>query len=196
MEPLAIGSHAVSRAQLKKGERVLVVGTGPIGLAVTQFALLAGAQVIAMDISEQRLTFCQSLWPEVICLNGGQNPLEKLEELVADDLPTVVFDATGNAQSMMAAFNNVDYGGRLIYVVLVQGDITFHDPHFHRREITLFSSRNSTAQDFRQIISLLERGRIRLEPWITHRAPSQGLAEALPHWLEPDSGLIKAVVAF
>ncbi len=196
VEPLAIGAHAVSRAHLKKGERVLVVGAGPIGLAVTQFALLAGTQVIVMDISDQRLAFCQAQWPRVICLNGSHNPLEMLENSVVDDLPTAVFDATGSSQSMMAAFNYVAYGGRLIFVGLFQGDITFHDPHFHRREITLFSSRNSTSDDFRQIIHFLETDQIHLDAWITHRASSQNLVEALPGWLEPKSGLIKAVVTF
>ena len=196
VEPLAIGAHAVSRAQLKEGEQVLVVGVGPIGLAVTQFALLAGTQVIVMDISEQRLAFCKSLWSQVICINGSRNPLVALQDVVADDLPTAVFDATGSAQSMMAAFTYVAYGGRLIFVGLFQGDVTFQDPQFHRRELTLLSSRNSTTDDFRQIISLLEAGQIHLAGWITHHASSDTLIEAFPRWFDRDSGLIKAVITF
>jgi len=107
VEPLSIGAHAVSRAQLADGENVLVVGAGPIGLAVTQFALLAGAKVMVMDISERRLTFCQQLWPQVVCVDGRGDPLAALQYVVADDLPTAVFDATGNPQSMMSAFTYV-----------------------------------------------------------------------------------------
>ncbi|GHO47354.1 alcohol dehydrogenase catalytic domain-containing protein [Ktedonospora formicarum] len=87
VEPLAIGAHAVSRAQLPSHERVLVVGAGPIGLAVTQCALLAGAQVIVMDISEQRLAFCHSLWPQVTCLHTPSDALARLQQEVKDDLP-------------------------------------------------------------------------------------------------------------
>jgi threonine dehydrogenase-like Zn-dependent dehydrogenase len=69
VEPLAIGAHAVAGAGISKEERVLVVGVGPIGLAVTQFALLMGAQLIVTDISQQRLAFCQNLWPTVTCID-------------------------------------------------------------------------------------------------------------------------------
>lgn len=194
VEPLAIGAHAVSRAQLVEGEPVLVVGTGPIGLAVTQFALLAGAQVTVMDISEQRLAFCRQLWPQVTCIHGSEHPLEALHTVFGDELPVAVFDATGNAQSMHAAFSFVGQGGRLIFVGILQGDISFHDPDFHRRELTLLSSRNAVASDFRYIIRDLEEGKIKLDAWITHRATFDTIADLFPDWLNRDSGIIKAVV--
>jgi 2-desacetyl-2-hydroxyethyl bacteriochlorophyllide A dehydrogenase len=196
VEPLSIGAHAVSRAQLADGENVLVVGAGPIGLAVIQFALLAGAKVMTMDISERRLAFCQRLWPQVVCIDGRGDSLAALEHVVADDLPTAVFDATGNPQSMMSAFTYVAYGGRLIFVGLFQGDVTFHDPDFHRRELTLFSSRNSTGADFRRIINYLEAGQIDLTPWITNQASADTMIAVFPQWFERDSGVIKALVAF
>jgi 2-desacetyl-2-hydroxyethyl bacteriochlorophyllide A dehydrogenase len=196
VEPLSIGAHAVSRARLANGENVLVVGAGPIGLAVTQFALLAGARVMVMDISERRLAFCQHLWPQVVCIDGRGNSLATLQRVVANDLPTAVFDATGNPQSMMSTFTYVAYGGRLIFVGLFQGDITFHDPDFHQRELTILSSRNSTSADFRQIIHYLEAGQIDLTPWITNQATTDTMIAVFPQWLERNSGVIKALVAF
>lgn len=196
VEPLSIGAHAVARAQIVRGEQVLVVGAGPIGLAVTQFALLAGARVMVMDISEQRLAFCRKHWPEVTCSDGGDNALLALQDVVADNLPTVVFDATGNPHSMRNAFSYVGHGGRLIFVGLFQGDVTFHDPDFHSRELTLMSSRNATSWDFRQIIAYLEADQINLSAWITHRATSETMIDAFPRWFTHDSGLIKAMVEF
>src|SRR5947209_8840828 len=196
VEPLSIGAHAVARAQLADGERVLVVGAGPIGLAVTQFALLAGARVMAMDINEKRLAFCRRQWPQVACIDGRRDPLAALQDVVADDLPTAVIDATGNLQSMMAAFSYVAHGGRLIFVGIVQGDVTFHDPEFHRRELTLLGSRNATAADFRRIIGFLEEGKIDLAPWITHRASYESMIDVFPGWFERERGIIKAVLAF
>src|SRR5579871_6104060 len=125
VEPLAIGAHAVAGAELAKGECVLVVGVGPIGLAVTQFALLMGARVIVTDISQQRLAFCQNLWPTVTCIDGREPVVKALKRLLGDDFPTAIFDATGSPQSMQATFNYVGYGGRVIFVGLSQGDITF-----------------------------------------------------------------------
>jgi len=196
VEPLSIGAHAVTRTQLSKDERVLVVGAGPIGLAVTQFALLEGASVLVMDISEQRLAFCQQLYPGVTCIDGRGDPLAALQAVVADDLPTAVFDATGNPQSMQAAFSYVGYGGRLIFVGLFQGDVTFHDPYFHSHELTLLSSRNSTSTEFHRIINYLEAGQIQLAPWITNRATADTMIEAFPTWFNRDSGVIKALIAF
>lgn len=196
VEPLAIGAHAVSRAQLSDRERVLVVGAGPIGLAVTQFALLAGAQVMVLDISERRLAFCQQHWPQAICIDGRGDPVATLQKMVGDDLPPVVFDATGNSRSMQSAFSYVGHGGRLVFVGLFQGEITFHDPEFHRREITLLSSRNALAADFSRIITYLEAGQIDISPWITHRATTDTLIEEFTHWFDRDSGIIKAVIDF
>lgn len=196
VEPLAIGAHAVTRAQLQIGERVLVVGVGPIGLAVTQFAQLAGARVIVLDVSEQRLRFCQERWPQVICLDGRGDTLAKLQEHCGDDLPTAVFDATGSLPSMHASFAYAGHGGKLLFVGLAQGDVTFHDPDFHRRELTLLSSRNATSADFQHVIAALEAGQIDLVPWITHRATAETVIEQFPRWFEHDSGIIKALIAF
>jgi len=195
VEPLSIGAHAVARAALSDGERVLVVGAGPIGLSVIQFALLAGADVTVMDISAQRLAFCRRLWPQVTAIDARDEPLTILQDQVGDDLPTAVFDATGNQRSMMASFQYAAHGGRLIFVGLFQGDVTFHDPDFHRRELTLLATRNATGADFRRIIGYLEAGQIDLTPWITHRASFDTLIHAFPGWLDRDSGVIKAVVA-
>lgn len=196
VEPLSIGAHAVTRAQIVSGERVLVVGAGPIGLAVIQFALLAGARVMVMDISEQRLAFCQKLWPEVIFVDSHDDALLSLQDVVADDLPMAVFDATGNPHSMQTAFSYVGHGGRLIFVGLFQGDVSFHDPDFHRKELTLLSSRNATGAAFRQIIDSLESGQLNPSSWITHRASSETMIDAFPRWFDLGSGFIKAMIEF
>ncbi len=106
----------------------------------------------------------------------------------------MVFDATGNPHSMQQAFQYVAHGGRLIFVGLVQSDITFHDPDFHRRELTLLSTRNSTRREFTRIIRLLEEGQIDTAPWITHRVDCDGMIDAFPGWLDPEGGVIKAMV--
>ena len=175
---------------------MLVVGAGPIGLAVTQFALLTGAELIVMDVSEQRLAFCQQQWPQITCLNGQHDPLAALSDLVGDDLPTAVFDATGNPHAMHVSFSYPGHGGRLIFVGFIQGDITFNDPKFHQRELTLMGSRNATADNFRQIITYLEAGQINLAPWITHRATAETMIDVFPRWFDRDSGIIKAMIEF
>jgi 2-desacetyl-2-hydroxyethyl bacteriochlorophyllide A dehydrogenase len=196
VETLGIGAHAVERARIEPREYTLVIGAGPIGLSVIQFAQIAGARVIVLDVNENRLSFCgQQLHVEHTLLAGGDIP-GAVRAITENDLPTAVFDATGSPQAMAQAFQYVASGGRLIFVGLVQADISFHDPDFHRRELTLLATRNSTHHEFTRIIRLLEEGKIDSTPWITHHAPYEAMIEQFPHWLDPETGVIKAIVEF
>jgi 2-desacetyl-2-hydroxyethyl bacteriochlorophyllide A dehydrogenase len=196
VEMLCIGAHGVRRADLAPGERVLVIGAGPIGLSAASFARLTGATVTMLEVSAQRRAMCERVLPGVACLDGAGDTVARLEELGGGDLPTAVFDATGNAVSMVRAVQYVAHGGKLIYLSLVQADLSFHDPEMHKRELTLLRTRNATAKDFRWVLDTVEQGKIDLRPWITHRASAEQTPEAFPGWLEPDRGVLKAVVEF
>lgn len=194
LEPLSIGAHAVRRSELRTGETALVIGAGPIGLGVMILAKQLGANVIAMDINEERLAFCRD-WAGVDhTVNALQLPKEKLAELTNGEFPTVVFDATGNARSMTDAFGLVAHGGKLVYVGLVKADIAFHDPDFHKRELTLLGSRNATMADFDTVRSALKTGSIDIERYITHRVSFGEMIEHFETWLKPESKVIKAIV--
>jgi 2-desacetyl-2-hydroxyethyl bacteriochlorophyllide A dehydrogenase len=195
VETLGIGAHAVQRAAVGKNEFALVIGAGPIGLAVTQFAIEAGARVIVLDINDARLDFCRHTLGAPHTINGASaNVIETLQEITGEDLPTAVFDATGSPRSMAAAFAYPAHGGTLTLVGLFQGDVTFNDPNFHRRELTLLASRNALLEDFTRIIRLIETGRIDTTPWITHRAIFANAADVFPSWVKPETGLIKAMI--
>ncbi len=196
VEMLTIGGHAVRRAQLEDAECVLVIGAGPIGLTVIRFAQLVGARVIVLEISERRRQFCHQHLKVETCLEGQKDPVEELQALLNGDLPTTVFEATGNPHSMMRSVDYVANGGKLVFVSLVQGDLTFRDQDLHRRELTLLRSRNATGADFAWAIQMVEEGKIDLGPWITHRAPADEMVAAFPSWLDPERGVIKAVVEF
>jgi len=185
----------VDRAQLEAGETVLVIGTGPIGLAVIQFAHAAGAKVIATDVNDARLAFCRETLGVAQTVNATvPDVVAELQTLTNGDLPTAVFDATGNPKSMMASFNYPAHGGRLIFVGLFQGDVTFNDPNFHKRELTLMGSRNARSADFPRIIELIENGKVDTTPWITHRAPFDAVPESFPMWVKPESNVLKAMI--
>lgn len=195
VETLAIGAHAVQRASLESGEWVLVIGAGPIGLTAMQFAVEAGARVIALDVNEQRLSFCRQQIGVSLAINARQEDvLERLRQVTEGDLPTAVFDATGSAQSMAGSFEFPSHGGRLIFIGLFQGEVGFNDPNFHRREMTLLGSRNALPADFERIIGLIEAGRIDTAPWITHRAGFEQAVHEFPAWVRPESGVLKAMI--
>jgi 2-desacetyl-2-hydroxyethyl bacteriochlorophyllide A dehydrogenase len=194
VETLCIGAHAVDRAQMHPDEWTLVIGAGPIGLSVIEFAKQHTRNLIVMDVNEARLSFVRAHHKNAQTVVADTDAIHKINTLTNNDLPTLVFDATGNAASMMQAFQFVAHGGRLVFVGLVQSDITFHDPHLHRREITLLSSRNAQPQNFTQTIDLIRGGQIDTRAWITHRASADTLIAQFTEWLKPENGVIKAVV--
>jgi 2-desacetyl-2-hydroxyethyl bacteriochlorophyllide A dehydrogenase len=196
VEMLCIGAHAVRRAELEADAGVLVIGAGPIGLAVMRFAQLAGANLLGMEVSEARQAFGRRQLGVEHWIDSRSDPISQIREVLGGSLPTVVFDATGNASSMEQAFNYVEHGGKLVFVGLHQGDVTFHDSDFHRREMTLLASRNATAEDFATVIAALTAGKIDLAPWISVRVTPEELPVAFPGWLNPARDFVKAMIDF
>jgi len=88
----------------------------------------------------------------------------------------------------------VAHAGRLTFVGLAQGDVSFHDPTFHRREMTILASRNALPADFVRIIGQIEAGAIDTQPWITHQADGATMIETFATWLRPETGVIKAML--
>ena len=197
VETLAIGCHAVHRANPQPGDNVLVIGAGPIGLSVIEFAKLSGARTIVMDLNEERLDFVRTKMgvPDTIVATGDGTELEALKSLTGGALAQCVVDATGSNKSMSAALQYCAFTGRLIYVGITQAEVSFpHAPIVHRREITIMGSRNALPPDFTRIIGLIEAGKIDTRPWITHHATFDNLIEQFPTFTQPETGVIKAVV--
>jgi 2-desacetyl-2-hydroxyethyl bacteriochlorophyllide A dehydrogenase len=179
VETLSIGQHAVERSGLEQGQTALIVGAGPIGISVAQFAAGTGAQLRVIDVSGSRREYVRRLGVETLAEPDGR-------------LYDVVFDATGNANAMEASIYHVAHGGKYVLVGLVQGHIRFEDPLLHRREITILASRNS-AYAFPRIIRMIEEGTIDTSPWITHRISLVHVPERFPG-LRQQAGLVKAMI--
>lgn len=197
VETLAIGCHAIQRGRATSGENILVIGAGPIGLSVIEFARLSGARTIVMDVNEQRLAFVRERMkvPDTILTRGDGDELKRLSEFTNGQLADLVVDATGNHKSMAQALNYCAFKGRLVYVGITQSDISIpHAPALHRRELDILASRNALPGDFTRIIQLIEDGQIDTVPWITHHASFDGMIDVFPSWTRPETGVIKAIV--
>jgi len=186
VEFLAIGAHAVRRADIKPGQSVLVVGAGPIGIAAALFAKLKGAVVTALDGRQDRLDFCRDVLKS--------DHTVTLRAISDGDFFDVVFDATGNPKAMEAGFAYVGHGGTYVLISVVGADITFSDPEFHKRETSLLGSRNATPEDFEAVVAAMRAGLVPTAALNTHSAKLADFAEALPGWIEPSAGVIKAIV--
>jgi 2-desacetyl-2-hydroxyethyl bacteriochlorophyllide A dehydrogenase len=194
VETLAIGCHAVSRSGLSAENTCLIIGAGPIGLATLEFVKLTGARFLMLDTSQSRRDFCSRKMGVEHVLALSDNIQQDLRDHCDGHLPDVVIDATGNCQSMSAAFGLIAPGGRLVFVGITTEEVHFRHPVFHRPEGTLLCSRNALPADFTRIIGLIESGQLDTAPWISHRTTLAELPRAMPSFLGADSGVIKAMV--
>lgn len=195
VEFLAIGAHGVRRSGAGEGASALVVGAGPIGLGAALFARIAGQRVTVLDTSAERLAFARDALGFDGTLEAGPDLAGRIAALTGGDGFDVVYDATGVAASMQAAFGHVAHGGALVLLSVVRDDITFSDPEFHKREMVVVASRNALREDFEQVIACLRDGRIPAAAMLTHRTTLAAAARDLPAWASDKTGLVKAMIA-
>ncbi|MGG1948923.1 zinc-binding alcohol dehydrogenase family protein [Trinickia sp. NRRL B-1857] len=194
LEFLAIGAHAVRRADVMAGQRVLVVGAGPIGMAAMIFAKLRGANVTCLDTRTDRLELCKSQLNVDAAVAVGPTDADELASLTDNEFFDAVFDATGNIDAMNRGFGFVAHGGKYTLISIVPGQVTFSDPEFHKRETTLLASRNATTADFETVLEAMRAGRIPDRALNTHRMRLADVPEAFPRLLETGQTVVKALV--
>jgi len=196
VEPLAIGAHALRRAQIKPNETIVVVGCGPIGIGIMKLAQIVGAKVIAIDVNQNRLDYAQEKMGIDHVVLAGNGAVDKVMQITNDDLATAVFDASGHKGALEFGPNFMSHGGRYILVGLSNGGLVFEHPMIHAKETTLMCSRNATSEDFEYVIAVLEKGRFPIDSFITHKVDLVDMIADFDSWLDPKSGVLKATVSF
>ncbi len=196
VEPLAIGAHAIRRAQIKKGETIVVIGCGPIGIGIMKLAQIAGAKVIAMDTNIERIEYVKNEIGVDCAIIAKEDAFESVAQLTNGDLATAVFDATGHKGALETGHQYMSHGGRYVLVGLSKGELSFQHPAIHAKETTLLCSRNATLNDFEHVIEVLGSGQFPIHSFITHTVPYTEMIGHFDNWLNPSNGVIKATVEF
>ena len=194
IEPLAIGAHAIRRANIQKGETIVVMGCGPIGIGLMKLAQIIGAKVIALDVNDERLSYAKNEIGVVHTLNVKDNPQEKISEITGGDMATAVFDATGSRKALESGIAYMAHGGRYILVGLSKGELTYSHPQIHAKETTLMCSRNATLEDFKFVMNHIKE--FPTNTFITHEVHFSEMIENFDSWLLPETGVVKAMVNF
>lgn len=194
VEFLAIGLHAVRRGGVSEGQKVLIAGAGPIGMATALFAAIEGADVTVLDSNAGRARFCVEQLGAKRWVAVDASTHSRLEEISGGDWFDAVFDATGSPQAIETGFGYVAHCGSYVLVSVVASDIRFSDPEFHKREMTLLGSRNATRQDFADVIEAIGQGKVPTAAMNTHKVSLAALPGQLGEWMSPGAGVIKAIV--
>lgn len=194
IEPLAIGAHALRRAGIQKEEIIVVIGCGPIGIGLMKLAQIIGANVIALDVNNDRLNYAKNEIGVSHALHVQENPQEKIAEITNGDMATAVFDATGNRKALESGIDYMSHGGRYVLVGLSKGELTYSHPKIHAKETTLMCSRNATLEDFQFVIDNIQQ--FPTDSFITHEVPFSEMIANFDSWLLPETGVVKAMVTF
>lgn len=196
VEPLAIAAHAVRIAEVSREQTILVMGCGPIGLALMALAKLRGAEVIALDINQKRLAFAKNEIGVDKTILAGADSVDEIADYTSGDLCQTVFDATGSKMALESGPQYLSHGGRFIMVGLSKGDLIFNHPAIHAKETTIMCSRNATREDFDYVIDVLAHKKFPASSYITHQEKFQDMIGMFKEWIHPDNEVIKAMVSF
>ncbi|AXP80032.1 Putative L-galactonate oxidoreductase [Mariniflexile rhizosphaerae] len=194
VEPLAIGAHAIRRANVLKGETIAVVGCGPIGIGLMKLAQIKGAEVIALDVDEARLEFVKNEIGLKHVVKVSETAVEEISKITQGDMATAVFDCTGNKRALEGGITYMSHGGRYVLVGLSKGELVFSHPAIHAKESTIMCSRNATLEDFDFVIQNLDK--FPTKAFVTHQVHFTEMIENFDSWLDPKTKVIKAMVNF
>lgn len=194
VEPLAIGAHAIRRADIKADETIVVIGCGPIGIGLMKLAQIKGVEVIALDVDETRLGFVKNQIGVKHTVTVSETAIDEVSKITNGDMATAVFDATGNKKALESGIGFMSHGGRYILVGLSKGELVFSHPAIHAKESTIMCSRNATLEDFNFVIENLNQ--FPTDAFVTHKVNFTDMIAHFDSWLDPKTKVIKAMVNF
>jgi threonine dehydrogenase-like Zn-dependent dehydrogenase len=194
VEPVSIAVHAVARGRVASGERVLVLGAGPIGQALAVAATDRGAGVLLLDRVESRVALGKTTGAEAVVLADGDDPAVAVRAWAGDDGPEVVFEATGAPGMTRSAIELVVQGGRVVVVGLSSHEEPIRVGELVFRELDVLGVSCCTADEFAEAVALVTRRRDALAGLITHEFPLEETPEAIRYAMRHPAEVMKAVI--
>lgn len=180
VEPLAVAVHAVRRAAVEPGQRVLVTGAGPIGVLVAQVAAASGAVVTVSDVAPARREFAARLGFDTVDAAALTPDPERAHALADPEGHDTVLDCSGVGPALVSGIRALRPGGTAVVVGNpVRPDTELPLAWMQRQELTLLTSFRYAAGDFAAAVRLAGSGRVRLEGLVTAEFPLERADEAL-----------------
>lgn len=196
VEPMSVGFHAVSRAQVTDLDMVMVIGCGMIGVGAIVRAALRGACVIAVDLDDEKLALAKELGAEYIINSQTENVHDRLIEITNGLGPDVVIEAVGAPTTYQMAINEVAFTGRVVCIGYAKTEIAFETKYFVMKEMDIRGSRNAMPEDFRAVMNYLKRGTCPVEKLISGINPPEKAQEVLDNWAANPGKVFRHLIQF
>lgn len=193
VEPFTIGLHAVTRARVSKGERVVIFGAGVIGLMAAFGCLNYGAEPIIVDVIQERLDYAKEHGIPYI-FNSKEGDVETyLKEVTNGKLPEAMIDCTGAPVILEQMHNYVCHGGRVALVGWPHSPVAINTVRLMQKEIDICPSRNSNAK-FPEAITLIHENKIPTDAFITKMISLEEVEETIQDMMKAPSDYLKVIV--
>jgi 2-desacetyl-2-hydroxyethyl bacteriochlorophyllide A dehydrogenase len=192
VEPTAVAVHDVRRARLRRREKVVVVGAGPVGLLIALVARVAGADVLVVELDAHRRRIGADLGLRMLDPNGD-DVAGAVREWTLDAGAAAAFEVSGSAAGVALATNVLATRGRLVLVAIhpTPREVDLH--RFFWRELTLIGARVYQRADFERAVELVARGDVPVQPLISKIMPLAQAADAFGE-LERGAGVVKLLL--
>ena len=196
IEPMSVGFHAVSRAQVTDTDVVLVIGCGMVGLGAVVRSALRGATVIAADIDDEKLALAREMGAAHTLNTRQEDVHARLLEMTSGFGPDVVVEAVGSVPTYQMAVDEVAFTGRVVCIGYAKSEVSFQTKLFVQKELDIRGSRNALPADFRAVIRYMERGTCPVEKLISKVVKSEDASAAMLWWSEHPGKVFRILVDF
>ena len=196
IEPMSVGFHAVSRAQVTDTDVVLVIGCGMVGLGAVVRSALRGATVIAADIDDEKLALAREMGAAHTLNTRQENVHARLLEMTSGFGPDVVVESVGSVPTYQMAVDEVAFTGRVVCIGYAKSEVSFQTKLFVQKELDIRGSRNALPADFRAVIRYMERGTCPVEKLISKVVKPEEAATAMLGWSEHPGKVFRILVEF
>ena len=196
IEPMSVGFHAVSRAQVTYNEFVMVVGCGMVGLGAVIRACKRGASVIAVDIDDEKLALAKRIGAAYTVNSMTENVHERIQSITGGFGVDVVIEAVGSPATYVMAIEEVSFTGRVTYIGYSKTEVSFQTKLFVQKELDIRGSRNALPSDFRAVINYLKAGNCPVDELISNETGPDGAFDAMKEWASNPSKVFRILVKF
>lgn len=196
VEPMSVGFHAVSRAQVTDIDTVMVIGCGMVGMGAVVRSAMRGATVIAADLDDSKLALAREMGATYTVNTKTEDIHQRLLELTGGFGPDVVIEAVGSIPTYQMAVNEVAFTGRVVCIGYAKTEVSFQTKYFVQKELDIRGSRNAMPQDFRAVIRYLERGTCPVDTLITKVVKPEDALAAMQWWSENPGKVFRILVEF
>src|SRR5574344_2399770 len=196
IEPMSVGFHAVSRAQVIDNEYVMVIGCGMVGMGAIIRASQRGASVIAVDLDDEKLQLAKKIGAAYSINSKTENVHEQLQEITEGMGVDVVIEAVGSPVTYVMAINEVSFTGRVVYIGYSKTDVSFQTKLFVQKELDIHGARNALPADFRAVIKYLREGICPVDELITKEVSPEAGFEAMKEWAANPGKVFRILVNF